>query len=68
MFYAAMGDDEKAMQYMALGYVNDLKNWPHLKSIRSSPIFIEVVEHLEEVCSQEYNRIGILLNRNRHNL
>lgn len=77
MLYAAMGDVEKALHYLAfmenrqnmdLGYVNDLKNWPHLRSIRDSTLFIDVVEHLEEVCNEEYARIGMLLDRNRQYL
>jgi len=75
MLYAISGDDEKALQYLALmknrkdmdlGYVNDLKNWPPFRSIQSSPVYIEVVEHLEKVCAQEYSRIGRLLEKNRH--
>ena len=75
MLYAISGDDARSLQYLAymknrkdmdMGYVNDLKNWPAFRSVHDSLIYQEVLEHLEEVCQKEYDRIGKLLDRNRH--
>ena len=75
--YSVLKEDAKALEYlvylkerkaMDLGYVNDLKYWPTFESIRDTPEFIEVLKYLEEICRVEYERIGILLEKNSRHL
>ena len=75
--FSVLNEDAKALEYlvylkdrkaMDLGYVNDLKYWPTFESISDTPEFIEVLKHLEEVCRVEYERIGILLEKNSRHL
>jgi hypothetical protein len=75
LHYSIRGKDEKALEYLAYlkqrkdmdqGYVNDLKNWPHIRSIRNTPEFQEILAYLEGLCLAEYERIGELLQRYNH--
>ena len=75
LHYSIRGEDEKALEYLAYlkqrkdmdqGYVNDLKNWPHIRSIRNTPEFQEILAYLEGLCLAEYERIGELLQRYNH--
>ena len=70
--YLALGDQEKAWEYLNmlkglktidLVYLTILKNWPGFDLIRNEPQFLEVLNVVEETYQKEHNRIQDLLLR-----